>query len=331
MERWGHRHIFLSRRSHNPIERQQVIVYLIATALVVVGIPLHFLNVVGVDRLELHLFSALFFIVTLIPFALWCGHRLGVTTAFTTAAYAVQAVQSARILYIALFLPKGYYYLVIVNGLVSLILVFLLAISYLRLATAIVGGAYLLTVVIAGFAFGSRVLWQFVALSVLFTIFLSLMSDMMYRNIKHLTDENIAFRKGERQLLQTLRLNRKEVSAYIEMCRTENPDDSDTDRLFSMLSERSQRNVINAVERRQAIEKSRNADLQKVFPDFTPMETEVTRLVLRGMMLAQIVELTGKSESNISVVRSRIRKKLGLAAGDDLREALEGRLEGGNV
>lgn len=170
-------------------------------------------------------------------------------------------------------------------------------------------------------------MWQFFSITALFILFFPLLTSLMCQNVRHLQNENIAYHKNERQLQNILRLNGKEISAYIEMCRTENIKDSDTDRLFSMLSEKSQRNVINAVERKKAIDISRRRNLKVVFPDFTPMELEVSRLVLRDMKLSQITNITGKSESNISAVRSHIRKKIGLDPTEDLREALMKKVE----
>lgn len=166
------------------------------------------------------------------------------------------------------------------------------------------------------------ILTQSVMLISLFTVFFIFLSELLLRNVKHLQSENKQYHSEEHRLLSILRLNRKEIRSYLEMCRTENVKDKDTDRLFDMLSEKSQRNVINAVERKKAIDASRTKDIHEQFPDFTPMELEVSRLILRDYKLSQIADYTGKSESNISVVRSRIRKKLGLAPGDDLREAL---------
>lgn len=122
--------------------------------------------------------------------------------------------------------------------------------------------------------------------------------------------------------MRTLRLNRQEIEAYISICR-KNPDDKKgIDKLFGMLSEEAQRNIINAARQRLEAIASEESRVKAAFPSFTPMELTVARLVMSNMKLSQIIALTGKSESNISVVRSRIRKKLNLRPGDDLREAL---------
>lgn len=323
----GHLGTFLDKRSQNAMQRQQLIAYLIATGLAMVGMSLHLVNVLGAKMPVLHTLSVVVILLCAVTFVLWLRHKVSLIHAFTFTAMIVLAVQSAKMTYIALALPYGQNYLIVMNAIISMMLMVLLAISYLRLVALVTGVVNAATLVLTGVLTSNGVMWQFVTLIMLFTVFFMFMADMMYRNVKLIQDENTKYHSDELLLLQTLRLNRKEVEAYVEMCRNSRLNDADTDRLFGMLSERSQRNVINAVERKKAIDDSRNKELSHTVPGLTPMELEVARLVLRGMKLSQIVNYTGKSETNISVVRSRIRKKLGLASGDDLRQALLNRLK----
>lgn len=319
---------FINSRSHNPIERQRLIIYLIATVLAVAGMSLHFVGVIGAADVVLRGLSFVYLASSLTFFILWIRQKLSLSMAFTAAALMEQAVQTARIIYIVVVQPPLMNMFICGNVLVSIAMMVLLAISYLRIATIIVGGASMVTIVVTAAVLGDRTLWQLAVLDVLFTVFFCLLTDMMYRNVKHMQDENTVYHRDERQLLQVLRLNRKEIEAYVEMCRTKDLQDADTDRLFSMLSEASQRNVIHAVERKLAIDSERQGDIKNRFPTFTASELEVANLIVRGMRLSQICELTGKTESNISTVRSHIRKKMGLQSNEDLREALLKEIKG---
>lgn len=219
-------------------------------------------------------------------------------------------------------MPPNKNYLIVLNGFISMMLMVMLAISYLRTATVIVGLVNMMTLIAASIIVNTSILTQASIVIILFMVFFMVLADMMFRNVEHLQNENEQYHNEEKRLLAMLRLNRKEIKSYIEMCRTKNIEDKDVDRLFGILSEDSQRNVINAVERRKALDSSRKKDINELLPDLTPMEQEVVQLILRDLKLSQIADYTGKSESNISVVRSRLRKKMGLAPGDDLRLAL---------
>lgn len=313
---------FLDERSHDGLQRQQIITYLIATCLVTVGMPLHLLNIIGSEMPVLRWLSVTALVMSLATFGLWFFKKLSLKKAFSMIALVVQVVQTSKIMYISLTMPANKNYLVVVNGFISMMLMVMLAISYLRTATIIIGLANTATLIAATVIVNTEILTQAVIVIILFTVFFIALSDMMYRNVKHLQNENEQYHSEEKTLLATLKLNRNEIRSYIKMCRTENIEDQDTDILFGMLSEKSQRNVINAVERKKALDASRKKDISELLPDLTPMELEVARLILRDMKLSQIAQLTNKSESNISVVRSRIRKKMGLSQGEDLREAL---------
>lgn len=274
----------------------------------------------------LRILTVIALVACLVVFNLWLFRRMSLKAAFMMITLFLQAVQTTKIMYIAFAFPASQNYLIVLNGIISMAIMIMLAVCYYRAASIVVGCANIVTLFVAAVVVNTMTLTQSVILLTLFSLCFIALGDMMFRNVKHLQSENKQYHSEEQRLLSTLRLNRKEIRAYVEMCRNDNPSDGDTDRLFDMLSEKSQRNVINAVVRKKALDASRTEDLKDQMPDFTPMELEVAQLILRDMKLSQIVDYTGKSESNISVVRSRIRKKLGLAPGDDLRQALMDKL-----
>ena len=67
--------------------------------------------------------------------------------------------------------------------------------------------------------------------------------------------------------------------------------------------------------------------LSEVFPELTPSEIEICRLVILGKTLKEVCEILGKSESNITCQRSNIRKKIGLKPSDNLRQVLTTQFE----
>lgn len=315
-------HRLVSNRSNNPIERQQLIIYLVAIGLAFVGLSLHLVGAVGSANPFLSGLSAIYITISLITFILWLMRRMRTSMALSVYGISAQSIQTVKVVFLVLVQPEAHNFFVIGNGIVSMSLIVLLSISYLRTPCIIAGAMDVVAIIFAAVMLDDNIATQYAVINTMFIVFFIIMTGMMTSNVKHLQEENTAYHRDENRLLQILRMNRKEIGAYIEMCRKENISDNDTDRLFSMLSDRSQRNVINAVERKKAIDASRTADLKSRFSSFTPMELEVTRLILRNFKLSQILEATGKNESNINSVRSHIRKKLGLAPGQDLREEL---------
>jgi len=65
-----------------------------------------------------------------------------------------------------------------------------------------------------------------------------------------------------------------------------------------------------------------HADIASALPTLTPTEKEVCRLIVGGKTICEIASILNKKPNNISTVRIHIRKKLGLATNEDLKEAL---------
>jgi DNA-binding CsgD family transcriptional regulator len=61
-------------------------------------------------------------------------------------------------------------------------------------------------------------------------------------------------------------------------------------------------------------------------PELTPSELEIARLILQEKKLNAIVKLTGKTRGNITVQRSKIRKKLRLPKNVSLYDGLRERM-----
>lgn len=313
---------FILRYSHDGVERQQLIAYLIAVGMIIVGMSIHLLGVIGANPAPLRLLSITAIVMTIISFVFFLFENTSIRRSFLQLAVVIMVVQTAKIIYIAMELPASAYPLILMNSMITLMSMILLAFSFLPVPSIITGIINIITMILVAIGYNIPAVRQFSILIILFSFFIGLMADMMARSVAHLQNENKGLQNDEKRLLNILRLNRNEIKAYVEMCRKDEPDDDDTDRLFALLSDKTQRNVIKAVERKKALDAGRERALDKVIPDLTPMELQVAQLILRDYKLGKISKTTGKSEANISVVRSRLRKKLGLKPEDDLRQAL---------
>lgn len=76
------------------------------------------------------------------------------------------------------------------------------------------------------------------------------------------------------------------------------------------------KNVINSEERVVAALKSK-------YPTLTASELEICRFVVEGKSVSEICEIRHVSTSTVTSIRSRLRKKLGLAHGESLQSYLQ--------
>ena len=153
------------------------------------------------------------------------------------------------------------------------------------------------------------------------------LGERLIRNSKALEQENTVLKQDEAELLDLLRLNKRQVKAYIEFSKKEAPTTEDAERLLELVGERSQRNIINTVADYQTKKQTQMDRIAEALPELSPSEREICRLILQGKKLGEICGLLGKTENNVTAHRGHIRKKLGLSPQENLKEALEKRMK----
>lgn len=131
---------FINKRSQDGLQRQQIITYLITTCMAAIGFSFHLLSFYGSKMPVLRILTIVALFSCLLIFFLWFFKHLSLKKAFSIVAILVQIIQTTKILYISLVLPSNQNYLVVLNGMISLMLMVMLTLCYLRTASIIVGG-----------------------------------------------------------------------------------------------------------------------------------------------------------------------------------------------
>jgi DNA-binding CsgD family transcriptional regulator len=152
--------------------------------------------------------------------------------------------------------------------------------------------------------------------------FLCVLGELLRRNVRHVQTENKWMHYRETALMHAVRLNEQEIEGYLRMSSNDHPSADDVDRLFAMLTPKSQRNIINAVRLHLRSHLMDDNDLGRIFPILTKSEIGVCNLILQGKKRSEICRLLGKTEKNIDVVRAHVRKKLDVPTDQDLQEYL---------
>ena len=96
-----------------------------------------------------------------------------------------------------------------------------------------------------------------------------------------------------------------------------------TETLLGLLNPKTRQKLTDAITENIRAKTIELAQLEEKIPGLTPAEKEVCRCILQGKNLAMTVKELGKSPSNITNVRSRIRRKLNLEHDEDLQSSLE--------
>lgn len=318
---------YLLARVSTREEKHQLVVFLLATLTGLIGFPLHIIGVWGSGDIVLQLLSVANWTGLLAVLMLYLLNKVRLFTSFSWYGIIMQTVLSAKIIYIACTMPEGNSYLALFNSFISLLVIIVLVMGFMRSLPFIITIASLITSVVARLISPNVIQMQFLLFFLFIEVFICALGFMAWRDLHEVEKENADYREEEGNILKTLNIGKTELMAYLSMSTNDNPDIGDVEKIFSRLDKRAEHNILNAVRMHDAELRMQNADLAKTFPMLSQTELDVCRLVLKGKTLSEIADALGKNTNNISSVRIHIRKKLALQQGQNLRQFLEERIE----
>ena len=313
---------FLRSRAENTIERHRIIVYLLHSVLVVTVISLQFMGLGGSQEEVPQTMSGIHLAACLLSLSLYLTRRLTLSKAFSLVALVAQCTIAVRFFYFATVRPDHFLQLILINQITSLLAIFFLVMSFVRFTPFIVSIISVTSYGCVASYLHEPALWQLFGFFLFVQFFLCVLGELLQHNVMSVSKENTDLHHRETALMHAVRLNKREIEAYLRMSSNDHPSPEDTDRLFSMLKPKSQRNLVNAVRLHLKNHFMDDCDLARIFPCLTKSETDVCRLILAGKKRGEISLLLDKTENNIDVTRNHIRRKLNVPQKEDLRQHL---------
>ena len=316
----------LLKRESNYLDRQRQWLLVCFAVMLSLGILSNILGLSGAFDPFFTASNIVFLIVVVSSFAAYLLGKIGVVRGIALLAVATQVFIGMDILYSA-FVPtlKDNTMVILINMLILAGNMFFSLAAYqarlTRWLVAIALGVYLVCVVVTG----NESLRNYFFMMLLILLFISVLSLGIARNGEYLVNANKILQREEEELLQVLRINKKQIKAYVALAK-ERHDVKQTEHLLDLLGEASQKNVIdNVLQYIQTRELSKQ-NLERVFPELSSSEREICYLILQNKKLSEIGILLNKTESNITTQRGNIRKKLRMNPSDNLQKVLEKRI-----
>ena len=316
----------LLKRESNYLDRQRQWLLVCFAVMLYLGILSNILGVSGAFDPFFTASNIVFLVVVVSSFAAYLLGKIGVVKGITFLAVATQVFIGMDILYSA-FVPtlKDNTMVILINMLILAgNMFFSLAAYQARLTRWLVGialGVYLVCVIVTG----NESLRNYFFMMLLILLFISVLSLGIARNGEYLVNANKILQREEEELLQVLRINKKQIKAYVALAK-ERHDVKLTAHLLDLLGEASQKNVIDNVMQYLQTRELSKQNIERVFPELSVSEQEICYLILQNRKLSEICTLLNKSESNITTQRANIRKKLGMGSADNLKKVLEKRI-----
>lgn len=315
------------QNEHSVLDRQRLALLLFCyIPFLLLGVAANFLGVTEPSAPFFGYTHTLLVLTAAVFLLLYCRRKISITVCFAAFIIIGQTILSVEMIYCA-FQGTLYYDMLIMANMVLLSQNTLVATAGLmRQVPVLLGIATLFIYILCSWITGDELLNSFIVVFILVFLFTSVIGVWVANSMGQLEHENEEYKKGEKELLHILRLKRDEVRAFVALASEKYSHDG-TKVLLEQLDTKSKLNLLTNVEEYL---RTRNTDLEIIeqkFPELTPSEREICRLILQGKKLYDICRILGKNESNINSQRANMRKKLGLQPADNLQKALQQRLE----
>lgn len=313
---------FIDSRAENSIERHQIIVYLLHSSIVVSVIMMHLSGLGGSHDILPRSMSVIHLTTCLIALSLYLSRKISVPVAFSLVAIVAQLSIVGRFVYFIQTKPENFLNLILINQMTSLLAVVFLVMCFVRYTPFVITVISLVTYGVSAAYLKDPNLWSlfgfFLAIEILFCV----LGELLHHNVSNVQKENANLHQRDTALMHAVRLNEREIEAYLRISNTDQLSPEDTDRLFSMLKPKSQHNLVNAMRQHLKNHLMDDNNIARIFPILTKTEVDVCNLILQGKTMTEIGQLLDKTDKNVGVVRTHIRSKLNVPQDENLKKYL---------
>lgn len=309
------------------IDRQRLVLLLCCyLPVTILGIVAIFAGITGPTSSFFNCTHAGFLVAVTISLALYFAKRISVAACLSACTIIGQVTLTVEMIHLSCA-PDQYSLMLIVANTVLLALNTMVSMAaLLETNTLILGIASIATYIACTVISGDETLRNFLVLFVISFAVVGAVGLLVSRSIRDIEEENSQLRRDEAELLTILRIRKDDIKTYLSLASKKHSGD-DAWELIENLDKKARYNLLANVE-----EYIRNRDtsrdaVEKAFPELTPSEREICRLVLQGKKLGEICVMLDKKESNINSQRANIRRKLGLRPSDNLLAKLQEKMD----
>ena len=327
LQKWlSHQHKAIFMREDTFIGHQKQMVLLYYTLFFSLTLITNILGIAGPPGSFSLYLNIICLVVELLVFFGYFFHRISLNLSLMLLMLFSTLIKSSEILYYALT-PSEYGLMLILTytTLLSTNVIFSLVVLlryFSIILSLIILGVYLTTFFITG----EEALLTFFPIFLMAFFTFSLLGYRLLDNINKLSIENTSLKNDEREFLFIFKMKKEQIKAYSKLANREHPA-AKMEELFDLLNETTQRNIVANITNYLQKKETDLSAIEACFPELTPSERDICRLILQDKKLGEICTILDKTETNINSQRAHIRKKLGLQTADNLQNALKQRMK----
>lgn len=262
------------------------------------------------------------FLFLLLDLVFFCSGAVSVIPFLTSYALLIQLKASAEMIFAAVNFSVYNLAVIFVDMIVMMLVVLVLIMAYVKYMPVVASWVSMAVYLVCVLVSGSPILESFFFMIFFLFIASSLLGGKIVSNVYAIKKENEKIISMQQDFLDSLGMDMGQLKSFISLSRQDkfklDPNNALLDVLGKESGQKLKRNVAYIIEQ----EKIDYDNLKKALPQLTASELEICCLVLQGRKLGDMVNILGKTPSNITCQRANIRSKLGLGKGDNLRDAL---------
>ncbi len=303
------------------MEYQQKNVFFLFLGIVFLCIPTYTFCIPFSETLYYYM-NAIQFAILVVFTILYFIKKININTAFSSILIVIHIETCIEIIYCSIYNDYSFQRLLIISNMVISILYIMIAIcAYMykvSIQLSILAVASYIACVIATHG---PFLTSFLPLIIIIYGMIAILGRLLNKNINSLQKEYNTLKAEEASLLKSLQMSRKELFAFAELANNDNTEEKNGS-LLSIFGEKTKKNLYAAITSHMKEEKSHIEVLRTIFPELSPSELSICRLIVQDKTVSQICEILHRSSGNITSQRSSIRSKLNLDKNDNLKEVL---------
>lgn len=308
------------------MEYQQKRVFHVFLVLLALCIPAYMYMISFPNKIYYYLNGALF-IATILFVIAYFTNKIKLNTAFYFILISIHIEIGTEIIYCSTIDEYPYQRLLIMGNIILSVLFTMFSVcAYMRKTTIQISLISVLSYTVCVFITNGPFLTNYLPIIIIIFTVKSLFGILLHRNISCLQQENDMLKKEESTLLKVLQVNREELFALAELISKEISEDN-INSLLDVVGEKTRKTLFMALHAHLKEEKSRLEIIRKIYPELSPSELSICRLILQDKTVSQICEELHRSSGNITSQRANIRAKFKLKKGDNLKEYLQERMK----
>ena len=309
------------------ITYQQKRVFHLSLLMLVLCAPIYIYSVPFPNEQFYYINSVLFLFIIMCTLA-YFKKRVNLTTTFSIILIAIHIEIFIEIIYCSICSGYEYSYqraLIMSNITISLLFTMLSICAYMSNISILLSSLTIASYTICTLITDEPFLYSYLPLIIIIYTMIPLLGRSLHSNISSLLKSSNLLKEEEEMLLKRLQMKKEELFAFAELLSENNPEEK-TSSLLNIIGEQSKENLFTALAAYQKKEKSKLDTIRRIYPNLSPSELNICRLILQDKTVSQICELLHRSSGNITSQRANIRAKLGLKKSDNLKEALQERM-----